>query len=173
MSKRALIVVDVQNDFTTGALGTKEARQAIPFIEGLVSSFHRNGDRIIYTRDSHDYNYLKTQEGRRLPVEHCMYGSYGWNVVDGVDYIGNDHVRYVNKRQFGYDDWEGEHLDQFDEVFIVGFCTDICVIVNALLIKTYYPELPITIVSNGCAGTTPEKHRAALEVMQSCQINVE
>ena len=172
MSKNALIVVDVQNDFTTGALGTKEAKAAIPFIEGFLCKFHADGNRIFYTRDTHDANYLNTQEGKHLPIEHCMFGSHGWRVVDSVGYAESEQVTYLNKSQFGYDDWESEHLDQYDKIFIMGFCTDICVIANALAIKILYPELPIMIVSNGCAGSTPEKHLAALEVMRSCQFNV-
>lgn len=172
MGKKALIVVDVQNDFTTGVLGTKEAKAAIPFIEGFICKFHADGNRIFYTRDSHDADYLSTQEGKHLPIKHCMFGSWGWRVVDRVGYAESEQVTYLNKRQFGYDDWESEHLDQYDEVYMMGFCTDICVITNALTIKTIYPNLPITVVANGCAGSTPEKDIAALEVMRSCQINV-
>lgn len=172
MGKKALIIVDVQNDFTTGPLGSREARAAIPFIEGFLSKFFADGNTIIYTRDTHDYNYLKTQEGRHLPVEHCLHGSWGWNVVDRIGYLESDRVKYLNKNGFGYDDWESEHLDQFDEVYMMGFCTDICVITNALMIKALYPETPITVVANGCAGTTPEKDAAALEVMRSCQIRI-
>lgn len=173
MNKKLLIVVDVQNDFTTGSLGTKEAQAAIPFIAEYVAKAYREGYDIIYTQDSHDENYLKTLEGKMLPVEHCIMNTWGWRVVDSVGYKKvNGRIRYCCKRQFGYDDWESEYLDQYDEVVMMGFCTDICVISNALVIKTFYPNLPVTVVAKGCAGVTPEKHKAALEVMKSCQINV-
>jgi len=172
MDKKALIVVDVQNDFTSGTLGTKEAVAAIPIIKQYVDRFHADGHKIIYTRDSHDADYLNTLEGKKLPIEHCFRGSWGWRVVDEIGYKESENVSYVNKWQFGYDDWEGEYLDQYDEVVMLGFCTDICVISNALTIKTFYPNLPITVIAAGCAGTTPEKHNAALDIMESCQINV-
>lgn len=172
MLKRAAIVVDAQNDFITGVLGTKEAVEAIPFIKNFLSSFYGNENKIFYTRDSHDTNYLNTQEGRKLPIEHCILGSKGWTIADDASFPESDQVKYLNKDQFSYNDWESEHLDEYYEIFIMGFCTDICVIANALTIKALYPELPITVVSNCCAGTTPEKHKAALNVMKSCQINV-
>ena len=171
MSK-ALIVIDVQNDFVTGDLGTKEAQKALSAIEKLVDECYMAHDHIYYTRDTHDINYLQTQEGRRLPVAHCQYGSWGWRVVGGVDYSAGKTVTYLNKGQFGYDDWESEHLDQYEEVVICGLCTDICVISNALIIKSLYPELRITVVSSACAGTTPQRHLAALDVMRSCQIDI-
>ena len=172
MNRKALIVIDFQNDFVTGALGTNEAMNVIPAIKNLVEQYHRDGSHIYYTRDSHDYSYLKTQEGRNLPIEHCMFASWGWRVVDGVGYGDGDSITYLNKRQFGYDDWYSEHLDQYDEVVMCGVCTDICVISNALIIKSLFPELPITVMQDACAGTTPQNHQAALAVMKSCQINI-
>ena len=170
MSKKALIVIDVQNDFVTEVLGTEEARKAIPVISDLVDQFCKDGCHIYYTRDSHDFNYLKTQEGNGLPIVHCLYGSWGWRVVDSVSRVAGKNITYLNKRQFGYDDWYSEHLDQFDEVVLCGLCTDVCVISNALIIKSLFPELRISVVKDACAGTTPLNHQAALDVMQSCQI---
>lgn len=173
MNKKALIVVDVQNDFTTGSLGTQEAQNAIPFIKEYISKAYDDGFDIIYTQDTHDYDYLNTLEGKYLPIEHCIYGTWGWQIVDGIGYKNaNGRVRYCEKGQFGYDDWYTEYLDQYDEVIMMGFCTDICVITNALNIKTVFPNLPITVIAKGCAGINPERHNAALEVMKSCQINI-
>ena len=129
-----------------------------------------NGEEIIFTRDTHYSNYLDTQEGKNLPVEHCINGTVGWNVLEGLE---TPNCHYVDKNTFGWDQWK-ETLGKFnfDEVELIGVCTDICVVSNALLIKALFPETKITVDASCCAGVTPEKHKAALEVMKSCQINV-
>lgn len=176
MTNRALIVIDVQNDFChpNGALTTPEAQAIIPQIIKLVEEFKDTGEAIYYTRDSHDFNYSDTQEGQKLPVQHCMYGSWGWRVVDRVDLPLNesDNVYHLNKKTFAYDNWQDEHLDQYDEIWICGVVSSICVVSNALVIKGLYPEIPIKFLAYASAGLSPENHKAAIEVMRSCQIEV-
>lgn len=189
-----LIVVDAQNDFIDGALGTKEAQECVPKICEKIKNFRDDGI-VILTKDTHNSNYLLTNEGVALPVKHCIMGTHGWGINDSVmkAYVERilkvnsnganiDHFDIINKPTFGserlykiIDDdlelkgavWENLHIE------IVGFCTDICVITNALILKThFYNNAEIIVDSSCCAGVTPEKHNAALEVMKSCQIKV-
>ncbi len=174
---KTLIVIDYQNDFVTGVLGTPEAAAILTNVKAKIEEYLRRGDEVIFTRDTHTANYLNTTEGKQLPVPHCIIGTDGWNVVESVD---NADCEHINKDTFGYANWElrydindnfcGER--NFDEIEIIGVCTDICVVSNALLLKAFYPDVPITVDVSCCAGTTPEAHRAALTVMKSCQINV-
>lgn len=173
---KALIVIDMQNDFITGALGSTEAQAIIPEVKKLVEIFHKNGDSIYYTQDTHyAADYPLSQEGIKLPVLHCVMGSWGWRIVDGVDFILGSAERpiyHLNKETFAYNDWEEENLDQYDEIWICGLVSSICVVSNALIIKGLYPELPIKFVSYASAGLSPENHAAAIEIMKSCQIEV-
>lgn len=167
---KVLVVVDMQNDFVTGSLGTKEAREIVPSVKKKIEKYFSNGEEIIFTRDTHYSNYLDTQEGKNLPVEHCIYGTMGWNILEGLE---TPNCQYVDKNTFGWDQWkETLGKSNLDEVELIGVCTDICVVSNALLIKVLFPEAKITVDASCCAGVTPEKHDAALEVMKSCQINV-
>ena len=182
MAKKILVVVDVQNDFVYGSLGSNEAVAVVPNIVKKVNEYRNNGDLIIFTQDTHYNNYLNTQEGKKLPVEHCIRGTSGWEFISELNprdirsYHSN--IRIVLKETFGYRWDHHSWIGMFKlgkpayEVEIIGLCTDICVITNALLIKTYYPEVKITGDASCCAGSTPERHKAALEVMKSCQINV-
>lgn len=173
---RILIVIDMQNDFITGSLGTKEAREIVPKVEKKIEEYQNNNDAIIFTRDTHKDDYPETAEGRKLPVKHCVKNTDGWKIglkVNPYDY------RIVNKSSFGYCNWEKIIFDyltakKYQDVTIelVGVCTDICVVSNALIIKALYPEINIVVDASCCAGSTPEKHKAALEVMKSCQIDV-
>lgn len=171
------VVVDVQNDFTYGALGSPEASDAIGNILERLMQIEKS-DKVIFTRDTHGAHYLETQEGRNLPVPHCIYGTHGWEVVECVnDAVPKIQRHYVNKRIFGsYELVEvvGDYIDMYgaDEVELFGFCTDICVISNALMLKSAFPELHVQVNANCCAGVTPTKHEAALEVMKSCQIEI-
>ena len=168
---KILIVVDMQNDFVTGSLANPDAEAIIPGIAKKISEYEKNGDRIIFTRDTHDTNYLETPEGKSLPIPHCIIGTKGWLVVDELNHPEYDHI---NKPTFGYRYWVYDLGDivRIDEIELVGTCTDICVLSNAIILKTQFPNVPITVDSSCCAGVTPEKHAAALEVMRSCQINV-
>lgn len=178
--KKVLIVVDVQNDFVYGSLGTPEAEAIIPKIKEKFEEYKNNGDYVVYTMDTHNSDYLNTSEGKKLPVEHCIYRTSGWEVIDEIHPAKNNCNNFMvcKKSTFGYEGWDWEEMFGTDSdignlnIEIIGVCTDICVITNALLIKTYYPEAEITVDASCCAGTTPEKHKAALDVMESCQINV-
>ena len=163
---KTLIVIDMQNDFVTGSLGTKEAQTIVPNVKKKIQEYADRGDQIIFTRDTHDTDYLETQEGKVLPVEHCIYPSKGWKIVDGLEVPNCIHV---NKTSFG---WSGWYELNYKEIELIGVCTDICVISNALILKAQFPEIKITVDASCCAGVTPELHEAALKVMRSCQINV-
>lgn len=164
---KTLIVIDMQNDFVTGPLGTPEAQAIVSNVKKKINEYIARGDEVIFTRDTHAAgSYLKTNEGRHLPIKHCIYGTDGWKIVDELDRPGCKHV---DKPTFGWTYWPN-HL--FEEIEIVGVCTDICVVSNALILKAEFSEVEITVNANCCAGTTPEKHEAALQVMKSCQINV-
>ena len=170
MSK-LLIVIDVQNDFVSGVLGTSESQAIIPKAKEKIAEYYERGDKILFTRDSHDDRYLSTAEGKKLPIPHCIYGTEGWKIVSGLEVPG---CRYIDKPTFGYPSWAYtlNKLDNPNEIEIIGLDTDICVVANALIIKTISPDTEITVDASCCAGSTTEKHKAALEVMKSCQINV-
>lgn len=156
-SKKNLVVIDVQNDFVTGSLGTKEAQAMLPRLIEKVKAF--DGE-ILMTRDTHEANYMETQEGRMLPVPHCIRGTEGWALVPELEAIRvEQNLKVYDKPCFG-------------SLELVGICTDICVVSNALMLKSTMPELPMYVDAECCAGVTPEKHEAALEVMRSCQVNV-
>lgn len=163
---KTLIVVDMQNDFIDGSLGTKEAVAIVPNVKKKIKECEANGDRVIFTQDTHDANYLCTNEGKHLPVEHCIVGTHGWEIADGLEV---DNCDYVSKSTFGWKHWSNY---RFEEIELVGLCTDICVVSNALILKAMYPEIPITVDASCCAGVTPESHKAALLTMKMCQINV-
>ena len=170
---RALIVIDAQNDFAhpDGILTTPEAQAAVPEVKKLVNAFLAAGDNIYCTKDTHDENYLHTQEGQKLPVEHCRQGSWGWEFVKECG-ITEEEVYVLPKETFGFDKWNYEPFNMYDEIYICGFVSSICVVTNALLIKTFFPEVPIKFIAYASAGLTPENHKAAIEIMRSCQIEV-
>lgn len=164
--KKTLIVVDMQNDFIDGVLGTNEAQAIVPNVKKKIYEYYARGDEIIFTRDTHQANYLETNEGKHLPVEHCIEGTKGWQIAEGLEV---PNCAYIDKQNFGWKHW-GTH--NFEEVEIVGLCTDICVVSNAIILKTTYPETEIYVDASCCAGVTPETHKSALETMKMCQINV-
>ena len=164
--KKTLIVVDMQNDFIDMALGTKEAQAIVPKVKEKIAEFLKNGDEIIYTRDTHSEDYLRTTEGKNLPVEHCIRGSRGWQIADG---LYADGCKIIDKPNFGWPNWKDEQLE---DVEIVGLCTDICVVSNALIIKAAFPDARVKVIKDCCAGVTPETHEAALKTMQMCQVEI-
>lgn len=167
---KTLIVVDMQNDFIDGALGTKEAVAIVPNVKKKIEEYKARGDRIIFTRDTHYDNYLETNEGKHLPVKHCIKDTYGWEISNELNTSG---AYIFNKDNFGYLMWDVFNGAFYgDEIELVGLCTDICVISNALILKAELPEIEITVDASCCAGVTPESHKAALLTMQMCQINV-
>ena len=173
--KKILLVIDMQNDFIDGALGTPEAVAIVENVKAKIRSYPK--EDVFATRDTHTALYMDTQEGRNLPVPHCIRDTNGWEIrPDIAELIFPDHV--VDKPTFGSTQLAKlmEILERREEegieIEIIGLCTDICVVSNALLIKATLPETPISCDASCCAGVTPEKHKAALETMQSCQINI-
>ncbi len=166
MSRKTLIVIDMQNDFVDGALGTSEAVAILPTVKAKIAEYIDRGDEVIYTRDTHQKGYLQTNEGKHLPVEHCIEGSSGWEIAPEV-YVAGCEI--VDKPSFGYTGWANR---DFEEVELIGLCTDICVISNALIIKALYPEIPVKVDPKCCAGVTPESHGAALTTMKMCQVDM-
>ena len=167
--KKVLIVVDMQEDFVTGSLGSEAAQAIIPNVKNKIEEYENRGDAVIYTQDTHGENYLDTNEGKHLPVKHCAFDTDGWRVVPYLDNV--EHV-HVLKETFGYTNWELFLDDDVEEIELVGVCTSICVVSNALILKAIYPEAAITVDANCCACVTPESHKHALETMKMCQINV-
>lgn len=165
--KKTLIVIDMQNDFIDGALGTEEAQAIVPNVKKKIEEYKARGDEIIFTRDSHNKNYLNTNEGRHLPVKHCITLTHGWEVSSELD---DNMCEHIDKTTFGFSYWNEDF--NFKEVELVGVCTDICVVSNALILKAQFPEINITVDASCCAGVTPESHQAALTTMKMCQINV-
>lgn len=174
--RKLLIIVDMQNDFIDGALANEEAQKIVTPMANLIKKW--DGD-IVFTRDTHGYEYMDTQEGKYLPVPHCTYLTDGWlinNLLITCVSTNDKCYSFVDKNTFGMLGWDGFLIDgitkPYDEIYMCGTCTDICVVSNALILKATFPETPIKIYSNLCAGTTKEKHKAALEVMRSCQCDI-
>ncbi len=164
--KKTLIVVDMQNDFIDMALGTKEAVAIVPKVKAKIRQYAEEGHEIIYTRDTHRENYLETSEGKKLPVPHCIHGTKGWEIAEGL-YV--DGCKIIDKPNFGWPNWRDENLE---DVELVGLCTDICVVSNALIIKATFPDASVKVDSTCCAGVTPDSHKAALVTMKMCQIDI-
>ena len=171
--RKILIVIDMQNDFIDMALGTKEAVAVVDEVKKKIRSYSVKD--VMATMDTHEENYLKTQEGELLPVEHCIRGTVGWQLhpeiaplLDGAEIYEKPGFGSVRLAQ----DLKALSGTEEIELELIGLCTDICVVVNAFLFKAFMPEVKITVDSACCAGVTPEKHLAALETMRSCQINV-
>lgn len=176
-----LIVVDMQNDFVTGALGSPEAVEIVPRVAQRVREGLEKGETVLFTRDTHGADYAGTQEGRKLPVAHCIKGSEGWEIIPQLrPYAAHP----IDKPTFGSqalgalllardEDLKKQGKPGVEKVTFLGVCTDICVISNALLVKAFLPEAEIVVEANCCAGVTPESHRTALEAMKACQIAVE
>jgi len=170
--KNVLIVVDMQKDFIDMSLGTKEAEAIVPSVVKLIEE--GNFDRIYATMDTHEEDYLETFEGKHLPVEHCIRMSEGWKINEAVDEALMKHdAVYLMKPTFGSLELM-RRIEEYepDSITLCGLCTDICVISNAMLLRAALPETQIKIVKDCCAGVTPEKHEAALEVMASCQMDI-
>ena len=167
---KLLIVIDVQNDFITGALRNEEAIKRVPNIVEEIKN--TDADVIIATQDTHFSNYLETQEGRRLPVPHCIEGTYGWQIEDSVQEALNSRnaLHPIQKNSFGYAYWNREM--KYDEIELIGYCTDICVISNAMILKAICPEAKIAVKESCCAGVTKESHDIALKTMQTCHIDI-
>ena len=168
MSK-TLIVIDMQNDFIDGALGTEEAKKIVPRVMQKIEQYRSEHHDIIFTADSHSENYLSTPEGKALPIKHCITFTDGWKINSKLNTTDS---RILPKSTFGYVEWNRFYDFDFTTIEIIGLCTDICVVSNALILKNMFPDAKIIVDASCCAGTTPEKHKAAIEVMKSCQIDI-
>lgn len=164
------IVIDMQNDFCTGALANKDAVAIIPRIKAELQAAKAEKANIIFTRDTHGEDYLETGEGKHLPVKHCVKDTKGWEIVPELMEETDDDTLFIDKLHFGYSGWE-EFIKEGDEVVIVGVCTDICVISNSLAIKAI-ENVEVTVIADCCAGLSKESHEAALKVMECCQCNI-
>ncbi len=166
--KKALIVIDMQNDFVDGSLANPQAQAIVSPIAAYVSGF--DGD-VIATRDTHSENYLESSEGKNLPVVHCVRGTHGWEIADEIQKaLADKNAVLLDKPTFGFLQWD--LLEKYDEIELVGTCTDICVVSNALIIKAAFPDLIVKVHPSLCAGTTIENHEAALKVMACCQVKM-
>lgn len=172
---KVLVVVDMQNDFVEGALGTKEACAIVPDVVKMIEEFD---GKIVATRDTHMEDYMDSQEGKNLPVIHCVKGTDGWKINSEIQKALDERQAVViDKPTFGSVEL-GEYVRKLDreepveEILLIGVCTDICVISNALLLKAYLPEVPVKVAASCCAGVTPEQHAQALEAMKPCQIEI-
>ena len=173
--KKVLIVVDMQKDFVDGALGTKEA---VAIVDAVVEKVKTFDGEVIFTRDTHFDNYMETQEGANLPVPHCVKNTEGWDLIPELKvFCEEKKCKVYDKPTFGSTELAADlkalyDAGELESVELIGICTDICVVSNALLIKAFMTELPVSLDSSCCAGVTPEKHESALETMRSCQVLV-
>lgn len=168
---KLLIVIDMQNDFIDGALGTAEAVKIVPAVADKLAARRSEGWKVLFTRDTHGADYLDTQEGRRLSVPHCIWGTEGWQITSSLD-VGDAVL--VDKPTFGSLDLAeaAANLGEPEEIELVGLCTDICVISNAMILKARFPEARVLVDAACCAGVTPESHENALKAMRGCQVDV-
>ena len=166
---KILVVVDMQNDFIDGALGTSEAVAIVPYVKQVIESFD---GKVFFTRDTHFDDYMNTQEGKNLPVPHCIKGSDGWQIRPELDSLRKTEA--IDKVTFGssalVDVLKKEK--NIEEITFIGLCTDICVISNVAVVKAFFPEIPISVDAKACAGVTPQSHRTALEAMKAIQVKI-
>ncbi len=172
--RKILLVIDMQNDFINGALGTPEAEAIVERVVEEIKKYPAKN--VIATRDTHAGNYLETQEGRNLPVVHCVKGTPGWELHPHIA-AALSRSTVIDKPTFGSKELAEKlallaKTDDLD-ITLVGLCTDICVVSNALLIKAFLPETPVRVIADCCAGVTPESHQAALDTMRMCQIEIQ
>ena len=164
-----LIVVDMQNDFITGSLGSKQAQAIVPRVVEKVKNFDGT---VIFTRDTHGLNYLKSREGRHLPVEHCIKNTRGWEICDELKPYAETVVDKVSFGSLDLPDAIKKCRAKIEEIELCGLCTDICVISNAMILKAAFPETDIVVNGSLCAGVTEKSHETALKSMQAVQIKV-
>lgn len=168
--EKVLVVVDMQVDFVNGSLGTKEAETIVPFVIEKIKQEREAGSSIVFTMDTHETTYLQSQEGKKLPVEHCIRETSGWQIIEELKTYASD-AKIIEKPTFGSVKLP-KLVEDASVIELIGLCTDICVISNALLLKAHYPEKTIQVDASCCAGVTPESHENALEAMKMCQIDI-
>lgn len=166
---KVLVVIDMQRDFIDGALGTKEAVAIVNQVKRKIEERKAQGYEIIYTKDTHGTDYLQTQEGRMLPVEHCIKGTPGWEIPQDIYLPG---CKVIEKPSFGSQELPRllAEASPIEEIELIGLCTDICVLSNAMILKAAFSETPIYVDPACCAGVTPESHDNAIEAMKVCQV---
>ena len=169
---KVLVVVDMQNDFIDGALGTKEAVAIVPAVKKEIENFDGT---VLFTRDTHYENYMETQEGRNLPVPHCIKGTPGWEIRSELDVLRTGEA--IDKVTFGSSELPEvlkklDSSEKIESITFIGLCTDICVISNVMITKAFFPEVPLFVIGDCCAGVSPETHENALKAMQVCQVTV-
>lgn len=181
---KVLVVVDMQNDFISGSLGTEEAKKIIPNVVQKIKEYNNDGNLVVFTKDTHDKDYMSTQEGKNLPVEHCIIDTWGWKIDESCRRAWKETKRTCisgNLRNTFYKNTFGcielahffrNNIDVIDEVEFCGLVTNICVISNIAIVKAFCPELKIKVDASCCAGVTVEKHKEALSVMESIQVEV-
>lgn len=196
--KKILVVVDMQNDFVDGALGTPEAQAIVPKVADYIRAHADENTVLLFTKDTHNTDYMETQEGKNLPVAHCIKNTHGWELAPAIQealydvrekyHSFNSYFPYVSdhiiqKPTFGSVDFQNllYVLDEdtytgrvglIDEITFMGLCTDICLMANSVLAKTTLPEVPVRVVADCCAGVTPESHQRALDAMKMLQIEI-
>ena len=171
MAKNVLAVIDMQNDFIDGALGTKEAEEIVGKVAAQIKDFE---GEVVYTRDTHFEDYLNTQEGAKLPVKHCIKDTDGWQIREELRKRQGDDTRIFDKPTFGSVELAQylKEMKDLQSVMLIGLCTDICVISNAMVIKAFLPEVAVQVNADCCAGVTPQSHRNALDAMKMCQVEI-
>lgn len=185
---KIVVVVDMQNDFVTGPLGSPEAQAIVPVMVDRLKEYDDGNTLVLFTKDTHFNDYLETQEGQNLPIQHCIYMTDGWSIckdissyVDHANFLHYSSGKIINSRilkdtfgsiSLGELIKDASEKANVESITFMGVCTDICVVSNALLTKAFVPDIPVIVDASCCAGTTVEKHKAALETMKSCQIKV-
>lgn len=173
--RRILVVIDMQNDFITGVLGSDEARKIVAPVSEYIQAFP---GEVLFTKDTHYADYLDSREGKKLPVIHCVENTFGWQLTPPLENFQQSHQCPVFcKKTFGSTELarylsEENNQEKIDEIQLIGVCTDICVISNALTLRAFLPETPIGVVASCCAGVTPQSHQTALDAMAACQIDI-
>ena len=166
---KILVVVDMQNDFIDGALGTPEAAKIVPYVKEVIQNFD---GKVLFTRDTHFSNYMDTQEGKNLPVPHCILGTPGWEIRPELEALRTTEA--IDKLTFGSSQLPEilKKEENIESITFIGLCTDICVVSNVMITKAFFPEVPLIVDAKACAGVTPESHKNALAAMKMCQITI-
>ena len=166
---KILVVVDMQNDFIDGALGTPEAVKIVPYVKELIENFD---GKVLFTRDTHFPDYMDTQEGKNLPVPHCIRNTPGWEIRPELDALRKTDA--IDKLTFGSSELPDilQKEENIESITFIGLCTDICVIYNVMVTKAFFPEIPLIVDAKACAGVTPESHKNALAAMKMCQVTI-
>lgn len=169
--KNCLIVVDMQNDFVSGSLGSEEAKKIVPNVKKRIEKAISDKEDVFFTKDTHCEPYFDKKEGQMLPVKHCIEGTVGHDICDEIKPFEKFAKNIFIKNTFGYKDLP-KYLDEYDSITLIGLCTDICVVSNALLVKTFFSEKNIIVEKNCCAGSSIENHVSALSIMNACHIEI-